>query len=76
MDKSTKYSVSHYHQNPRHNETVPCDTLAQARRELSKITADETPTGSSILYAGQEMMARRSWDKRRASWYRKHSAGK
>jgi hypothetical protein len=63
-----EWTVKHYHRNPRQNETVDCDTKADAIAELQKCTTDSDTGENSILYCNGERVAYREWHKKNIDW--------
>lgn len=63
-----EWTVKHYHQNPRQNETVNCDTKAEAITELQSHTSEDANGQNSILYCNGERVAYRDWDKKNINW--------
>ena len=61
-----KYTVRHYHPNPRHNSSVGFDTKKEAIEELREMHSEDK--GCSNLLMGEKVVAFRDWNKKKITW--------
>ena len=61
-----KFSVKHFHPNPRNNSEILGLTKKEAIEEARVFTSDEE--GCSNIYKGDEGIAFRDWNKKCITW--------